>query len=161
MISHIPARRRRSYTPAFRLQVIAETRTPGTSVAEVARRHDVPRQSLYQWRRDVQRKALSESLGVTFIPVASMAEPLRTTPTSSMGAVEITLRNGRGLRGITGMAETELTHLIRVVGAGRQSPPCRAKQRPTGRRSPRPGGNAKASTHHRRRPSCISTAVHA
>ncbi len=63
----------------------------------------------------MQRKALSESLGVTFIPVASMAEPLRTTSTGSMSAIEIMLRNGRGLRGIAGMAENELTHLIRVV----------------------------------------------
>lgn len=107
--------RRRRWTREEKLAVLSEIGVDGASVSEVARRHDVPRQSLYQWRRDVQRKALSESLGVTFIPVASMAEPLRTTPTSSMGAVEILLRNGRGLRGITGMAETELTHLIRVV----------------------------------------------
>jgi len=66
-----------------------------------------------QWT--LPRKALSESLGVTFIPVASPAEPVRTTPVGSMGAVEIMLRNGRGLRGIAGMAENELTHLIRVI----------------------------------------------
>ena len=107
--------RRRRWTREEKLAVLSEIGVDGSSVSEVARRHDVPRQSLYQWRRDVQRKALSESLGVTFIPVASMAEPLRTTPTGSMSAIEIMLRNGRGLRGIAGMAENELTHLIRVV----------------------------------------------
>ena len=107
--------RRRRWIREEKLAVLSEIGIDGASVSEVARRHDVPRQNLYQWRRDVQRKALSESLGVTFIPVASMAEPLRTTPTGSMGAVEIMLRNGRGLRGIAGMAENELTHLIRVV----------------------------------------------
>lgn len=107
--------RRRRWTREEKLAVLSEVGVDGASVSEVARRHDVPRQSLYQWRRDVQRKALSESLGVTFIPVASMAEPLRTTPTGLMSAIEIMLRNGRGLRGIAGMAENELTHLIRVV----------------------------------------------
>lgn len=107
--------RRRRWTREEKLAVLSEVGVDGASVSEVARRHDVPRQSLYQWRRDVQRKALSESLGVTFIPVASMAEPLRTTSTGSMSAIEIMLRNGRGLRGIAGMAENELTHLIRVV----------------------------------------------
>ena len=107
--------RRRRWTREEKLAVLSEVGVDGASVSEVARRHDGPRQSLYQWRRDVQRKALSESLGVTFIPVASMAEPLRTTPTGSMSAIEIMLRNGRGLRGIAGMAENELTHLIRVV----------------------------------------------
>ncbi len=95
--------------------ILSEIGVDGASVSEVARRHDVPRQNLYQWRRDVQRKALSESLGVTFIPVASPPEQLRTSPVGSMGAVEIMLRNGRGLRGIAGMAESELTQLIRVV----------------------------------------------
>ena len=52
MISHIPTRRRRSYTPTFRLQVIAETRTPGTSVAEVARRHDLNTNVVFHWLRD-------------------------------------------------------------------------------------------------------------
>ena len=107
--------RRRRWTREEKLAVLSEIGVDGASVSEVARRHDVPRQNLYQWRRDVQRKALSESLGVTFIPVASPAEPVRTTPVGSMGAVEIMLRNGRGLRGIAGMAENELTHLIRVI----------------------------------------------
>jgi transposase-like protein len=52
MISHIPTRRRRSYTPTFRLQVIAETRTPGTSVAKVARRHDLNTNVVFHWLRD-------------------------------------------------------------------------------------------------------------
>ena len=107
--------RRRRWTREEKLAVPSEIGVDGASVSEVARRYDVPRQNLYQWRRDVQRKALSASLGVTFIPVASMAEPVRTTPTGSIGAVEIMLCNGRGLRGIAGMADNELTHLIRVV----------------------------------------------
>ena len=107
--------RRRRWTREEKLAILNEVGVDGASVSDVARRHDVPRQNLYLWRRDVQRKALSESLGVTFIPVASTAEPALTTPTGAKGAVEIMLRNGRGLRGFAGMAENELTHLIRVI----------------------------------------------
>lgn len=107
--------RRRRWMHEEKLAILSEIGVDGASVSDIARRHDVPRQNLYQWRRDVQRKALSESLGVTFIPVASSAEPARTMPTVAMGAVEIMLRNGRGLRGIVGLEENELTHLIRVI----------------------------------------------
>src|SRR5574338_1134147 len=106
--------RRRRWTRDQKLAVLNEIGVDGASVSDVARRHDVPRQNLYQWRRQVQRKALSESLGVAFIPVAP-PEPLRSSLGSSTDGVEIVLRHGRGLRGIAGMAEAELTHLIRVV----------------------------------------------
>ena len=66
-------------------------------------------------RGDLQRKALSKNLGVTFIPVAAPTKPLPMSPAGSMGAVVITLRNGRGPRGIAGMPKNELTHLIRVI----------------------------------------------
>jgi transposase len=107
--------RRRRWTREKTLAVLSEIGVDGSSVSEVVRRHDVPRQNLYQWRCDVQRKALNESLGVAFTPIASLAGPLHITATGSMGAVEIMLGNGRSLRGIAGMAENELTHLIRLV----------------------------------------------
>jgi transposase len=107
--------RRRRWTREEKLAILGEIGVDGASVSDIARLHDVPRQNLYLWRREMQQKALSESLGVTFIPVALSPEPQRSPTAGSMGAVEITLRNGRGLRGIAGMAENELTHLIRVV----------------------------------------------
>jgi transposase len=107
--------RRRRWTREQKRAVLDEIGVDGASVSDVARRHDMPRQNLYQWRRDVQRKALSESLGVTFIPIAPPPEHLRSSCVGSMGGIEIVLRNGRGLRGIADMAETELVHLIRVV----------------------------------------------
>ncbi len=107
--------RRRRWTREEKLAILNEVGVDGASVSDVARRHDVPRQNLYLWRRDVQRKALSESLGVTFIPVALPPEPLRSSTSGSMGTVEIVLRNGRGLRGVAGLGERELVQLIRVV----------------------------------------------
>lgn len=52
MTSHSPARGQRSYTPAFGLQVIAAMQTPGTSVTEVGRRHDLNTNVAFHWLRD-------------------------------------------------------------------------------------------------------------
>jgi len=106
--------RRRRWTRDQKLAVLNEIGVGGASVSDVARRHDVPRQNLYQWRRDVRRKALTDSLGVTFIPVDPPPEPSPSFA-GSAGGVEILLRNGRGLRGVAGLAEAELVQLIRAV----------------------------------------------
>ena len=52
MTDHKPVRRRRSYTKAFKLQAVAETREPGVSVSEVARRHGMNVNVLFRWLRD-------------------------------------------------------------------------------------------------------------
>ncbi len=107
--------RRRRWTREQKWAVLNEIGVDGASVSDVARRHDVPRQNLYQWRRDVQRQALSESLGVTFIPVAPPPEQLRSSSAGTNCGVEIVLRNGRGLRDVARLGESELVQLIRVV----------------------------------------------
>ena len=106
--------RRRRWTREQKLAVLNEIGVDGASISDVARRHDVARQNLYQWRRDVRRKTLTENLGVTFIPVAP-PEPLRSYAASSASGVEIVLSKGRGLRGVAGLAEADLVQLIRAV----------------------------------------------
>lgn len=69
MSSHISTRRRRSDTPAFRLQVIAEARRPGASVAEVARQHDLNTNVVFHWLRDpryVFRGRLGDLIKITW-----------------------------------------------------------------------------------------------
>ena len=61
MSSPIPQRRRRSYTPALRVQVIAETRRPGASVAEVARRHALNANVVFHWLRDPRYNGRTET----------------------------------------------------------------------------------------------------
>ena len=106
--------RRRRWTCEQKLAVLSEVGVDGASVSDIARRHDVPRQNLYQWRRDVRRKTLIENLGVTFIPVTP-PEPLRSYDANTGAGVEIVLRNGRCLRGVAGLAEADLVQLIRAV----------------------------------------------
>jgi len=64
MISHIPTRRRRRCTPAFMLQVINDTRTPGTSLAEVARRHDLNTNIVPSARQRVECAGRDGRMGV-------------------------------------------------------------------------------------------------
>lgn len=105
--------RRRRWTREQKIAVLNEIGVDGASISDVARRHDVPRQNLYQWRHDLRCRGPGEGAGVTFIPVSSAAEPVFAS--AGPAAIEIVLRNGRGLRGVTGLSENELTHLIRVI----------------------------------------------
>jgi len=105
--------RRRRWTREQKLAVLSEIGVDGASISDVARRHDVPRQNLYQWRHDLRSGGLGEGAGVTFIPVAPAGDP--QCAAARRPAIEIVLRNGRGLRGFGTISEDELIHLIRVI----------------------------------------------
>jgi len=46
--------RRRSWPQAEKAKIIAETNEPGANIIEVARRHGMAPQQLYNWRRQVK-----------------------------------------------------------------------------------------------------------
>ena len=75
MFDHRPVRKRRSYSTAFKLQVLAETREPFVSVAEVARRHGMNANVIFNWLRDPRFGASSAVTG--FLPVEIGASPAR------------------------------------------------------------------------------------
>jgi transposase len=95
MISHIPTRRRRSYTPAFRLQVIAETRRPGTSVAEVARRHDLNTNVVFHWLRDPRYNGKAGT--PAFLPVEARPAVLVQEAAAS-GRIDVVIELAGGAR---------------------------------------------------------------
>lgn len=47
--------RRRRWSIEQKLQILSEVGVDGATVADVARRHDVTRQHLYQWRREMRK----------------------------------------------------------------------------------------------------------
>ena len=61
--------RRRRWRPEDKLRVLAELELPGTSVAEVARRHDISRGLLWGWRRQARRRLGTADAGTVFLPV--------------------------------------------------------------------------------------------
>ena len=108
--------RRRQWTDAQKLKIIEEIDVNGATVAEVARRHELTRQHLYQWRNHFRRKrALLEEDDIAFLPV-EMKPNRRPASVKADGAfLEIGLSNGRSLRSVTGLPEEELLRLIRLV----------------------------------------------
>ena len=101
--------RRRRWTSAEKLRIVAESLAPGTRVSEVARRHDIHPNLLHLWRRQARAGALSNADdGCGFAPVAISAVegavyPSRTT-VGEGPVIEVVLRNGRVLRLPEGVA---------------------------------------------------------
>lgn len=88
-------------------------------MSDVARRHDLTRQHIYQWRRELRRKLLwpqSGSETATFLPVEmDNAENEPAAASAERSDVTVVLRNGRQIRCSGGIGEGDLARLIRVV----------------------------------------------
>ena len=87
----------------------------GARVADVARRHDLTRQHIYQWRGEFRRRGESLAEETGFLPVEVAAVPTLTSAPTTTVTVEIVLANGRRLRGIDGLSPSGLAQLIRVL----------------------------------------------
>jgi transposase len=109
--------RRRRFSDADKLRLVAEAFRPGAVVIEVARRHQVDESLLHRWRRLVAQGLLTaEPPGL--VPVQVAPEPASATPgpagpsalvpealaEPAPGVIEIELPRGGRVR-ITGAAE--------------------------------------------------------
>lgn len=112
-------RKRRVWTDGEKRMVCAQTRVPGVSVSQVARRYDVNANLVFTWLRDprfVPREPAEgspEELG-PFVPVQIVEEhEWRHPATGAQNRIEIDLAGGHRLR-ITGSYDPEaLARLIR------------------------------------------------
>ena len=112
-------RKRRVWTDDEKRMVCAQTRVPGVSVSQVARRYDVNANLVFTWLRDrrfVSREPAEgspEELG-PFLPVQIVEEhEWRHPATGAQSRIEIDLAVGHRLR-ITGSYDPEaLARLIR------------------------------------------------
>ena len=122
--------RRRRWTDAEKAAVLAETDTPGTNVAAVARKHGIARSVVYNWRSARRAQAISAIPGagpVEFIPIGVIGEdhgvaspePLSTpAPTPSAdpgGMIEVELANGARLRVDGHVNERALCRVLRAL----------------------------------------------
>lgn len=114
--------RRRRWSNAERLEIVAAVGVNGETLARVARRYDVSRSQIYQWRHQFRKRGLLPApTGPTFLPVdieASMvsAEPVPEDRVPPL-MVELCLAQGRRLRFDSGIEAAALTRLIRSVEA--------------------------------------------
>jgi transposase len=73
--------RRRRWRDEDKLRIVAEAEAPGAVLAAVARRHEVSRGQLFEWRRQVRRGELAAAPMVPeFMPVRVMAPPAIAAP---------------------------------------------------------------------------------
>ena len=116
--------RRRRWSSEEKLEILREASAPGSSVGAVARRHDISRSQIYQWRRAFRSGRLrSESLAVVdFLPVevcdeeGNEASPV-DEPLSSDLLIWLELRHGRTLRFSSNLPCDEIRRLIAAVEA--------------------------------------------
>src|SRR6202035_930885 len=103
--------RRRRWSAADKLRIVAESHEPGALIRAVAARHGVCESLVFTWRRQVREGVLMAPEMATFMPVR-MFEPLEPASASmppppsqasaltrpASGLIEIELGNGRQVR---------------------------------------------------------------
>ena len=112
-----------------KIRIVTESRLPGASVAEVARRHGVNANQVFTWRlQQVQgvlgRRKRGRPATVKLLPVQvrsepqeRLPEPTTTTPVTSAseGCIEVTLADGVRIA-IRGAVSSEQLHqVLRVL----------------------------------------------
>jgi transposase len=114
--------RRRRWSSEEKVQILREASAPGSSVGAVARRHDICRSQIYQWRRAFRSGRLrSESLAVVdFLPVEVCDDSEDEVPSanetpSADFMMSIELRHGRTLRLSTTLPCDEVRRLVVAV----------------------------------------------
>ena len=144
--------RRRRWRIEDKLRIVGELDEPGACFAEVARRHDVSRGLLWNWRRQVRNEKLAATEAVQFLPVrmtpeATTAEhPRPADPPSPRrrvamtGAViEIVLPDGTTVRIRDDVGTAALRRVLGVLRGWSRFPPACASG---WRRAPRTCGGA-------------------
>ena len=91
------AARRLDWSDEERLEILREAFSPGAKVQHVARRYDVSRSLIYQWRRAALRRVKE-----AFVPavIDNTPEPavVPTAPTEPEAAIVLELTDGRRMR---------------------------------------------------------------
>jgi transposase len=116
--------RRRRWRLEEKLRIVAEVEEAGASFAAVARRNEVSRGLLWNWRWQVRRGDLAPESMSVFVPVRVTPDPPLTLPPADAAAVpvedtkvEITLPDGTCVRV---SADVGLASLRRIMAAVRR-----------------------------------------
>ena len=113
--------RRRRWSDEQKIAIVVEAASGDSSVSDVARRHGIRRQQIYQWRSDIRKGRLIDGMGGPFLAVEFVPpvneEERRATEAVSDTLIDVTLRKGRVLRVPASIAPGVLTALIRATEA--------------------------------------------
>ena len=87
MISGVERRRR--WSDADKLRIVAEADEAGATVAEVARRHEISRSILWAWRKQARAGVLATPDPLDFLPVVVDAVSAMDTAASEPSAASL------------------------------------------------------------------------
>ena len=125
--------RRRRWSAADKLRIVAEADEPGSKVAEVARRHEISRSILWTWRKQARAGRLKMSDPPGFLPVVVDAVSAMDAPIAAANApsaasvpadaplpldqrmITITLANGTRLEISAALSLPALSCIIRAL----------------------------------------------
>src|SRR3546814_12172482 len=71
----IGVERRRRWSVDQKREIVGEVGVGGATVAAVARRHEISRQHIYQWRREMRLKGLTSMEPAHSLPVELSQDP--------------------------------------------------------------------------------------
>ena len=113
--------RRRRWSDEQKIAIVVEASSGDSSVSDVARRHGITRQQIYQWRSDIRKGRLIDGMGGPFLAVEFVApfedQDRPGAEAVSDALIDVTLRKGRSLRVPASIAPDVLTVLIRATEA--------------------------------------------
>ena len=113
--------RRRRWSDAEKLRIVAESMAGRRLVSATARRHGISRSQLNTWRRLAREGRLVDERGVveaaapTFAPVAVAADPPTSAATGGEDRVEILLANERRVLVSVRVDADGLARLVRAL----------------------------------------------
>ena len=112
-------RRRRTWSEDEKRMICAQTRVPGVSVAQVARRYDVNANQVFNWLKEPRFAAVADEEQdlPRFLPVEVLdAEPALAPPDAG-AQIEVELANGHHLKVRGSFDPDVLAALIRKLSA--------------------------------------------
>jgi len=111
--------RRRRWTAQEKGRIVAEALNSGVAVAEIARRHDMSSQHLFNWVRAAKegRLVLPAEEGAAFVPVVATSTEMRKAPNAAASmSIEIGIRDFV-VRAVPGIDMRLLIDVLRAVKA--------------------------------------------
>jgi transposase len=111
--------RRRRWTAQEKGRIVGETLHAGVAVAEIARRHDMSSQHLFNWIRAAKegRLVLPADEGAVFVPIVATATETRKVPNAAaLAPIEIGIGDFV-VRAVPGIDMTLLIEVLRAVKA--------------------------------------------
>lgn len=110
--------RRRRWSEEERLQILTEAFSPGASVADVARRHDVSTGLIYTWRRKLREASaepVPEALSGPGFAEALMVKEEATVPVGAHPAMVVDLARGKRVSIFAAASPGQVTAALKAL----------------------------------------------